>query len=221
MQKLILIVCFALTFSLPLAAQNKRVWVLRAPGEAVEYDASTFAEKLVVKIPPEALASPKDLQIDALGQMLFAPAVALPLREGDFAGAKNVWFWNGHTATTLTRDISRTTATVGSNLAITESAPAPFLSADGAHLFWFSNQARRLQRDGVDLSNRLSWTELAYGPGRGEPGGNGVDYASRLFVQNWSLRRNLSLRRSLDSRRWSWEVFSADAVCSGTNASDL
>ena len=107
----------------------------------------------------------KNLQINALGQMLFAPAVALPLREGDFAGAKNVWFWNGHTATTLTRDISRTTATVGSNLAITESAPAPFLSADGAHLFWFSNQARRLQRDGVDLSNRLSWmswrTDLA------------------------------------------------------------
>lgn len=158
MQKLILIVCFALTFSLPLAAQKKRVWVLRAPGEAVEYDASTFAEKLVVKIPPKALASPQNFQINALGQMLFAPAVALPLSEGDFAGAKNVWFWNGHTATTLPGDISRTTATVGSNIAITESAPAPFLSADGVHLFWFSNQARRLQRDGVDLSNRLSWT---------------------------------------------------------------
>jgi hypothetical protein len=158
MQKLILIVCLALTFAFPLAAQNKRIWVLRAPGEAVEYDAATFAEKLVVKIPAEALASPQNFQINAQGQMLFAPTVALPLTEGDFAAEKKIWFWNGHTAITLARDISRTTAAVGSNLAITESAPAPFLSVDGAHLFWFSNQARRLQRDGVDLSNRLTWT---------------------------------------------------------------
>ena len=158
MQKHILIVCLALTFAFPLAAQNKRIWVLRAPGEAVEYDPATFAGKLVVKIPAEALTSPQNFQINALGQMLFAPAVVLPLTEGDFAAAKKIWFWNGHTAATLTRDISRTTATVGSNLAITESAPVPFLSADGTHLFWFSNQARRLQRDGVDLSNKLTWT---------------------------------------------------------------
>jgi hypothetical protein len=165
MQKLILIVFLLLTFALPLAAQNKRIWVLRAPGEAVEYDPATFAEKLAVKIPAEALASLMDLQINAVGQMLFAPAVALPLAEGDLATEKRIWFWNGHSAIALTRDISRTTATVGSNLAITESAPAPFLSADGTHLFWFSNQARRLQRDGVDLSNRLTWagwrTDLA------------------------------------------------------------
>jgi hypothetical protein len=163
MQKTILVVCLALTYAFPLAAQNKRIWVLRTPGEAVEYDASSFAEKLVVKIPSEALASPQTFQINALGQMLFAPAVALPLTEGDFAAEKKIWFWNGQTATTLTRDISRTTATVGSNLAITESAPAPFLSADGTHLFWFSNQARRLQREGVDLSNRLTWTSWRTG----------------------------------------------------------
>ena len=158
MQKLILIVCLALTFAFPLAAQNKRIWVLRAPGEAVEYDSTTFAEKLVVKIPAETLASPQKFQASAQGQMLVAPAVALPLTEGDVAAAKKIWFWDGHTATALTREVSRTTATVGSNLAITESAPAPFLSADGTHLFWFSNQARRLQRDGVNLSNRVTWT---------------------------------------------------------------
>jgi hypothetical protein len=54
---------------------------------------------------------------------------------------------------------------VGSNLAITESAPVPFLLADGTHLDWFSNQARRLQRDGVDLSTQTTWqswqTDLA------------------------------------------------------------
>jgi hypothetical protein len=158
MQKLILIVCFALTFAFPLAAQNKRIWVLRAPGEAVEYDSTTFAEKLVVKIPAETPASPQNFQVNAQGQILVAPAVALPLTEGDFAAEKKIWFWNGHTATTLTREVSRTTAPVGSNLAITESAPESFLSADGTHPFWFSNQARRLQRDGVDLSNRLTWT---------------------------------------------------------------
>jgi len=38
----------------------------------------------VVKIPAEALASPQNFQINAQGQMLFAPTVALPLTEGDF-----------------------------------------------------------------------------------------------------------------------------------------
>jgi hypothetical protein len=33
----------------------------------------------------------------------------------------------------------------------------PYLSADGAHLYWFSNQARRLQREGVDLSTKTMW----------------------------------------------------------------
>ena len=97
--------------------------------------------------------------------MLFAASVSLPLTEGDVASEQKVWFWDGHAATSLTRKISRTTATVGSNLAITESAPVPFLSADGAHLDWFSNQARRLQRDGVDLSTKTTWlswqTDLA------------------------------------------------------------
>jgi hypothetical protein len=60
-------------------------------------------------------------------------------------------------ASELTRDVGRTTSTAGSNLVITESAPVPFLSADGVHLYWFSNQARRLQRDGVDLSTKITW----------------------------------------------------------------
>jgi hypothetical protein len=95
--------------------------------------------------------------------------VSLPLTEGDLATEQKVWFWDGHAATTLTREISRTSSTVGSNLAITESAPVPFLSADGTNLDWFSNQARRLQRDGVDLSTKTTWlswqTDLA-GTGR-------------------------------------------------------
>jgi hypothetical protein len=99
--------------------------------------------------------------------MLFAPLVTLPLVEGDLAADRKVWFWDGHAAATLTREVTRSTSTTGSNLAISEAAPVPYLSTDGAHLYWFSNQARRLQRDGVDLStkgNWLSWrTDLAGG----------------------------------------------------------
>ena len=148
-----------------LVAQNKRLWVLRAPGDAVEYDASTFAEKQTVKIPPEAVASPSRVSVNALGQMLFAPLVGLPLSDDDLSAERRIWFWDGHTATTLTRDVSRATSTAGSNLSISESAPAPFLSVEGTHLYWFSNQARRLQRDGVDLSTKTTWqswrTDLA------------------------------------------------------------
>jgi hypothetical protein len=32
-----------------------------------------------------------------------------------------------------------------------------YLSADGGHLFWFANQARRLQREEVDLSTTTTW----------------------------------------------------------------
>jgi hypothetical protein len=101
--------------------------------------------------------------------MLFSAPVSLPLAEGDLAAERKVWFWDGHAATNLTREVARTTATTGSNLAITESAPVPYLSTDGTHLYWFSNQARRLQRDDVDLSTKTTWlswqTDLA-GAGR-------------------------------------------------------
>lgn len=161
--------CAAVLFTASLAAQSKRLWVLRAPGEAVEYDAATFAEKQTVKVPAEALKTPQTFSVNHVGQMLFAAPVSLPLPDGDLAAERKVWFWDGHTGSTLSRDIARTTSTTGSNLAISESAPVPYLSSDGAHLFWFSNQSRRLQRDGVDLSTKTTWlswrTDLA-GAGR-------------------------------------------------------
>ncbi|MGA2416077.1 MAG: hypothetical protein ABSF59_16605 [Candidatus Sulfotelmatobacter sp.] len=161
------IACIVVLLPAALGAQGKRLWVLRAPGEAVEYDASTWAEKQTVKIPPEAVTSPQDFSINGLGQMLFAAPAALPLAEGDSAAEKKAWFWDGRTATTLTREVARTTATAGSNLAITESAAMPYLSEDGAHLYWFSNQARRLQRDGVDLSSQTTWLAWQTNPAGG------------------------------------------------------
>jgi hypothetical protein len=156
MRKLGLIACM-LSLSTLVAAQNKRLWVLSAPGTAVEYDSATFAQKQKMEIPPDALASPSRFSVNSLGQMLFAAPVALPLVEGDLSAERKVWFWNGHIASALSRDVVRTTSTAGSNLVISESAPVPFLSADGTYLYWFSNQARRLQRDGVDLSTKTTW----------------------------------------------------------------
>ncbi|MGA8623004.1 MAG: hypothetical protein WB660_31330 [Candidatus Sulfotelmatobacter sp.] len=161
--------CAILLLTASLAAQSRHLWVLRAPGEMREYDSGSFAAKQTVKVPAEAMTSPQSLSVNHLGQMLFAVPVSLPLAEEDFAAERKVWFWDGHTATTLTREIVRTTSNTGSNLAITESAPMPHLSADGSHLYWFSNQARRLQRDGVDLSTKitsLAWQSDLTGTGR-------------------------------------------------------
>jgi hypothetical protein len=171
MRTLISTMCTVVLFAPSLFTQNKRLWVLREPGEMVEYDPATFAVKQTVKVPAEAVASPESLSVNHLGEMLFDTPVSLPLAEGDLTADKKVWFWDGHAAAFITRDVARTTSTAGSNLAITESAPVPHLSGDGAHLFWFSNQARRLQRDGIDLSTKTTWqaweTDLA-GAGRQE-----------------------------------------------------
>jgi hypothetical protein len=153
----ILFLCLGLLIPTFAAAQGKRLWVLRAPGEITEYDLTTFAAKGSVKVPAQALKNPKNLSVNHQGQMLFAPAASLPLDEGDAAPLRKVWFWDGHAATMLDRDVKRTTAATGSNLAITEIAPTPYLSSDGSHLYWFSNDARRLQRDGVDLSTKNTW----------------------------------------------------------------
>ncbi len=143
---------------MPLGAQEKHLWVLRPPGEITEYDAQAFTPKQSVKVPEEAVTAPQSLSVNHQGQMLFAPAISLPLDEGDLAHARKIWFWDGREAVALDRDAKRHTGTTGSNLSIDESVPVPYLAADGSHLFWFSNQARRLQRDGVDLSTTNNWS---------------------------------------------------------------
>jgi hypothetical protein len=167
MRRTVLAVAVILSLSVSALAQNKRLWVLRSSSEAVEYAPATFSEKQTVKVPAEADGSPTAFSVNSAGQMLYAPPSALPLMEGDLSTGRKVWFWDGLQATTLMRDVSRATSTAGSNLVITESAPTPFLSSNGKYLFWFSNQARRLQRDGVDLSTKNTWlswrTDLAGG----------------------------------------------------------
>jgi hypothetical protein len=148
--------CSFLLLLFPLAAQSKRLWVLKASGELVEYDLTTFAAKLTTKLPPEAVKSPAGISINRLGQVLFETAVTFPLSTEEAAPHK-VWIWNGHAASTLDQGIEQKVEDRGSNEAVTESAPAAFLSVEGTHLFWFSNRARRLQREDVDLSTQTNW----------------------------------------------------------------
>jgi hypothetical protein len=151
----------------PLVAQSPRLWVLRAPGEMVEYDAKSFAAKQTVKVPAEAFETPASLQVNRLGQMLFAPAIALPLSEDDAEAPHKVWIWNGRAPATIDQGLKRKVEDRGSNKEVAELAPAVFLAADGNHLFWSGNDARRLEREEVDLSTTTTWqawqTDLAGG----------------------------------------------------------
>ena len=157
MKKKVRHVVALLLMAAPLFAQSKRLWVLRASGEMVEYDPVTFAPKQHVKVPAEAAKSPGSVSLNHQGQILFAPGVSLPISETDAASAHKVWFWNGHEATSIDQGVDHKSEDRGSNQAVTDSAPVPFLSADGNHLFWFANQVRRLQREEVDLSTTVTF----------------------------------------------------------------
>jgi hypothetical protein len=137
--------------------QGQRLWVLRASGEIVEYDSTTFAVKQTIKMPPEAAQAPQRISVNHLGQILFAPAVSLPLSDEDASAEHKAWLWNRHAATTLDLGVKRELGKAGSNQVVTESAPTVVLAEDGAHLFWFANQARRLARENVDLSTTTTW----------------------------------------------------------------
>ena len=141
----------------PLFAQGRRLWVLRPSGELVEYDPATFAPKQTIKVLAEAVTSPANISVNRLAQILFAPAVSMPLSDQDASAAHKIWIWNGHASSTIDQGVERKSEKIGSNDAVTESAPTACLSADGTHLFWFANQARRLQREDVDLSTGTTW----------------------------------------------------------------
>lgn len=147
----------ALLLCAALRAQEKRLWILQPTGEMTEYDVKTFTAKQTVKVPPQALKSPAALEVNHLGQILFASSAALPVTADDIKSPHQVWLWNGRAASTIEQGVKREVGAVGSNQAITESAPNPYLSADGEHLYWFANNARRLQREEIDLSTDTTW----------------------------------------------------------------
>jgi hypothetical protein len=157
MRRALQVISGLLLLAVPLLAQDRRLWVLRAPGEMVEYDPSTFAAKQTVKVPAEAVPAPRSVSVNRMGQILFASPVSLPLADSDVEAPHKVWFWNGREAATFDLGVKRENATAGSNQAVTELAPEVHLAADGGHLFWFANQERRLVREGVDLSVTTAW----------------------------------------------------------------
>lgn len=133
------------------SAQKQRIWVHTEPNSVVEYDPATFARKQSVTVPNEALKAPRIFQINRQGQMLYAPNSEDPSPDVGKNGEK-FWFWDGHAAALLGRAIIRISSTSGSNQKVSEASPWPFLSADGTHLFWFSNQYNKLERENVELS---------------------------------------------------------------------
>src|ERR1700751_102430 len=141
-----LLKCLAVVVSLTVvgSAQKQRIWVLTEPNSIVEYDPATFARKQSLTVPNEALKAPRIFQINRQGQMLYDPNSEDPSPDVGKNGEK-FWFWDGHTATFLGRGIIRISSPSGSNQKVSEASPWPFLSADGAHLFWFSNQYDKLE----------------------------------------------------------------------------
>jgi hypothetical protein len=138
------------------SAQNKRLWVLTAPNTIVEYDPGTFAAKPPITIPSEVLKAARVLQINGKGQMLYAPNSDDPSPDVG-KSEERFWIWDGHATAMLGRGLIRVASPSGSNQKVTESSPWPFLSADGIHLFWFTNQFNRLQRENVELSETTNF----------------------------------------------------------------
>lgn len=154
--KLLLIVVLVVAVA-PLFGQSKHLWVLQPTGEMVEYDPGTFAVKQRVKLPPEAAKSASAISVNRFGQILFAPAISLPLSESDVSNPHKVWVWKGRAAALVDQPVQHESEDRGSNQAVSESMAVPYLSADGNHLFWFMHESRRLEREGIDLSTNNSF----------------------------------------------------------------
>jgi hypothetical protein len=151
MRNLLQFLLIAVCLAGPLFGQSRRIWVLKEPDSIVEYDPATFVAKQTQKVPEDVLKAARILQINAKGQMLFAPNTDDPSPDVGKNGER-FWFWDGQATTMLGREIIRVSASSGSNQKVTESSPWPFLSADGLHLYWFTNEFNKLTRDNVDLS---------------------------------------------------------------------
>jgi hypothetical protein len=141
----------ALSMVTPLSAQGPRLWVLTGPDSVIEYDPATFARKQSVSVPSEVAKAARILQINRKGQMLYAPNSDDPSPDAGKSGER-FWFWDGKSAAQLGREIIRISSQSGSNQKVTEASPWPFLSAGGTHLYWFSNQYNKLERENVELS---------------------------------------------------------------------
>ena len=151
MAKVFLWLLVTVSLVCPSVAQGPRLWVLSEPNSVTEYDPATFAGKESVKVPDEVAKSARIFQINHKGQMLYAPNSDDPSPDVG-KGGDRFWLWDGHAASSLGRETIRISSQAGSNQKVSEASPWPFLSVDGAHLFWFSNLYNKLERENVELT---------------------------------------------------------------------
>lgn len=122
------------------AQPTRRLWVLQAPDQVVEYDLVTLAARGAVTVPRRIVEHPEYVSANAKGQMLFLPPEGLAV-----AG----WFWDGRQSREM------------------KPAGQVFLTADGQSLVWFENTFDKVMDADVDRSVKSSarvWrTDLAGG----------------------------------------------------------
>ncbi len=155
----------------PASGQTpKRLWVLQAPNEMVEYDPATFSPRNTVEVPPEALDHPEWLSVSTGGRILFDPDPSRLAYSGPASTADGVWLWNGEEAELLSRGWTRTATPEGENVSLLETAPRCVLSAQGAEVYWLGNESRRLEREGYGIQLSVASTFRAWRSGpAGEP----------------------------------------------------
>ncbi|HEY2934114.1 MAG TPA: hypothetical protein VGK99_20430 [Acidobacteriota bacterium] len=148
----------------PSAQTQKRLWVLQPPDKFVEYDIATFAPGQSLTVPAEVLRNPETLAVNNKGQILFTPRrdeAALDPKPNT-----TLWFWDGHRGVLLDRGIVEKARPAGRSSTVVEAVPQPFLSEDGAHLYWFANfftkqkSTEGLERS-VETSFRIWRTDLS------------------------------------------------------------
>ncbi len=161
-----LIVTFSVSAVPP---SEKRLWVLQAPGQMVEYDPSTWTAINKIKVPPEFLLDPENLQVNRSGQMLFYSDPRIQFGDPDrhFPSGK-LWLWNGRSALILDRFPGDGGPPPTQKNATVEHDRRWALSRDGGHLYCFENEFRIIKNaEGVDGSVSASFrvweTDLAGG----------------------------------------------------------
>jgi hypothetical protein len=144
-------------FSILAEAQtSRRLWVLEQPDRIVEYDPLSFVQRSSHAVSREVFQSPQDLQINHAGQMLFLPSL---VRESDGfvhpSDSRTVWSWDGNLARPVERSLTKKATPKGGYVLVESAAPRCALSSEGAHLFWFDNSMKTLQKGdrSIEISN--------------------------------------------------------------------
>lgn len=169
------LICFT---CMSVAQTGRRLWVLQAPDQIVEYDPSTWEVRNTRKLPAGAVKDPRSFSINGRGQMLFCP-----ISEGEYGSSgitDKVWFWNGQSIVSLDRRMAPPKPVAGGrSIQTVESTPQCALSTDGQRLYWFENELRiQKNADGIEASvttTMRAWqTDL--------DGGHRVQIASYSFA---------------------------------------